>query len=132
MSISSNRFLQPSHFPRSPSARDGILESAREDLEAARNLSPSTYRTRIFYLCIPRFTLYIRIILIAAIVILTSFAILLARLDLGIEAVALLIVLSFPSLTRLFAVILLRMIEGLNHFYRLVRITFYRQHRRRR
>jgi hypothetical protein len=131
MSSSSNRFLQPSRFPRSPSARDGILESAREDLEAARNHSPSTYRTRIFYLCIPRFTLYIRIILITAIVVLTSFAILLARLDLGIETAVLLIVLCFPSLTRFFAIMLLRAAESLNRFYRLVRITFYRRHRRR-
>ena len=131
MSSSSNRFLQPSRFPRSPSSRDGIPESARENLEDARNLSPSTYRTRIFYLRIPRFTLCIRIIFITAIVILTSFAVLLARLELGIEAVTLLIVLSFPSLTRFFAVILLRIIEGLNHFYRLVRITYYRRHRRR-
>ena len=113
----SSRFLQPRCFPRSPSARDGILESAREDLEAARNLSPSIYRTRILYLSIPRFTLYIRIILITAIVVLPSFAIL--------------IVLCFPSLTRFFAIMLLRAAEGLNRFYRLVRITFYRQHRRR-
>ena len=131
MSSSSNRFLQPSRFPRSPSARDGIPESAREDLEAARNLSSSFYRTRIFYLSIPRFTLYIRIILIAAIIVLTPLAILLARLDLGIEAAVLLIVLCFPSLTRFFAVILLRAVESLNRFSRLVRITFYRQHRRR-
>jgi len=131
MPTSSSRFLQPRRFPRSPSARDGIPESAREDLEAARNFSPSTYRTRIFYLSIPRFTLYIRIILITAIVVLTSFAILLARLELGIEAAVLLIVLCFPSLARFFAIMLLRLAEGMNRFYRLVRITLYRQHRRR-
>ena len=131
MPTSSSRFLQPRRFPRSPSARDRIPESVREDLEAARNLSPATYRARIFYLSIPRFTLYIRIILITAIVVLTSFAILLARLDLGIEAAILLIVLFFPSLTRFLAIMLLRAAEGLNRFYRFVRITFYRRHRRR-
>jgi hypothetical protein len=131
MPTSSNRFFQPRRFPRSPSARDRIPESARENLEAARNLSPSTYRTRIFYLSIPRFTLYIRIILITAIVVLTSFAILLVRLDLVIEAAVLLIVLFFPSLTRFFAIMLLRAAEGLNRFYRLVRITFYRRNRQR-
>ena len=66
-----------------------------------------------------------------AILVLTSLAILLARLDLGIEAAVLLTVLCFPSSTRLFAVILLRLAEGLNHFYRHVRITFCRRHRRR-
>jgi hypothetical protein len=101
------------------------------DLEAARNLSLSFYRTLVSYFSIPRFTLYIHIILIAAIVALTPLAILLARLDLGIEAIVFLVVLSFPSLTRFFAVILLRVIEGLNHFYRLVRITFFHRYRRR-
>jgi len=129
--MTTNRFLHSHRFPRPPSARDRLPKSALVDLEATRSFLPILYRTFVSYFSIPRFTLYIRIILITAIVVLTPRAILLVRLDLGIEAVVLLIVLCFHALTRFFAVILLRTAEGLNRFYRLIRIAFHRQHRRR-
>jgi len=110
-------------LPRTSSVRDGFSDPIRNDQAAVRSLSPVLDRQLVFLRSLPRYTCYIRLTAIAAAIVLTVLAILLARFDFGIEALLLLVILAFPAFTRFLAAMLYRAVEGRVRLYRLVRPT---------
>jgi len=114
-------------LPRTSSARDSLSVPILDDLAAVRSLSPTLYRQVVLQRSLPRYTLYIRFTTIAAAIVLTVLAVLLARLDFGIEALLLLVLLAFPAFTRFLAVMLYRTTEGLVSFYHRIHPTRHRE-----
>jgi hypothetical protein len=114
-------------LPRTSSARDGCSVPIRDDLAAVRSLSPALYRQVVLQRSLPRYTLYIRFTTIAAATVLSIIAVLLARLDFGIEALLLLVLLAFPAFVRFLAVMLYRTTEGLVSLYHRIHPTRHRE-----
>jgi hypothetical protein len=114
-------------FPRTSSGRNDLSDPIHYDLAAVRFLWPVLGRQVVLLHSLPHYACYIRFTFFAAASVLTVLAVLLARFDFGIEALLLIVLLGFPSFTRLLAIMFYCTVEGLISLYFRVRSTRHRE-----